>query len=395
VVFANNQIAEERRNNQQYAEMCCVITAAVADANMQTLYFVHVGDTRLYRYRNGTLEKLTRDHSLVGLREDAGDLTEEEAMNHPQRNVILREAGSVLHRIDDPEFLDYGESSFLPGDYCLVCSDGLTDMITKNEIISRLQKKTSAQVIVRELIDAANEKGGKDNITVVLAKNMKARDLSITAKETFGTALPHPEVMPFPVMPRSPSSRKKRRLSLIAAVCIVVIACVCGYILRGYFGTEETPQPAALASADTTAARADSTPVPGYPDSFVHRNVPFAPVINDTLRVDKTKSYDEILKLSETGSKYVVLLPATEKARHLPAIELFNDSLLAGKDSLILKNLIINGFDTGILVKRKVFVLLDNVIFEDVKNPVSYEFSKVAIPGKQKDFILKIVSANK
>jgi hypothetical protein len=268
-------------------------------------------------------------------------------------------------------------------------------MITKSEIVSRLQKKTSAQVIVRELIDAANEKGGKDNITVVMAKNMKARDHSISAKETSKAALPHPEVMPFPVTSRPASSRKKRRLSLIAAIFIVVTACVCGYLLRGYFGEKEKPQMAVVTGKDTLATRVDSTPVPGYPDPFVQRNVPFAPALNDTLRISKTKTYDEILKLAETGSKYVVLLPATERSRHLPAIELFNDSLSAGKDSLSLKNLIISGFDTGIVVRRKVFVSLDNIIFKDVKNPVSYEFSKVADTGKQKDFILKIASANK
>src|SRR2546429_2872613 len=121
--------------------MCCVLTAAVADTKVQKLFFVHVGDTRLYRFRNGILEKLTKDHSLVGIREDAGELTEAEAMNHPLRNEILREAGSTVRRMDDPDFLDNEETNFLPGDLVLICSDGLSDMITRMQMTTILSKQ--------------------------------------------------------------------------------------------------------------------------------------------------------------------------------------------------------------------------------------------------------------
>jgi serine/threonine protein phosphatase PrpC len=111
VIFANNRIAEERAQNPKYSEMCCVLTAAVADATAGAVYFVHVGDTRMYRYRKGVLQKLTKDHSFVGLREDAGEITEREAMSHPQRNQILREVGSTIHRIDDEDFMQYGRTA--------------------------------------------------------------------------------------------------------------------------------------------------------------------------------------------------------------------------------------------------------------------------------------------
>lgn len=83
VVFANNQINEQRQQDLKLGQMCCVLTAALADISTNKLYYAHVGDTRLYRYRRGELTKLTHDHSLVGVREDANELTEAEAMAHP------------------------------------------------------------------------------------------------------------------------------------------------------------------------------------------------------------------------------------------------------------------------------------------------------------------------
>ncbi|MFT4024253.1 MAG: protein phosphatase 2C domain-containing protein, partial [Flavihumibacter sp.] len=129
VVFANNNIAAERGRQPGFSDMCCVLTAAVADTRSQSLSYVHVGDSRLYRFSADKLQKITKDHSLVGMQEDAGEISEQEAMQHPQRNMILREIGSSLHRVDDPGFLDAGVIPFLPGDQVLLCSDGLTDML--------------------------------------------------------------------------------------------------------------------------------------------------------------------------------------------------------------------------------------------------------------------------
>jgi len=184
VVFANNRVNEEREKNLNMAQMCCVLTAAVADAQNHILYYVHVGDTRLYRFRNDELEKLTNDHSLVGLREDAGELTEAEAMQHPRRNVILRQVGSDSHRIDDPDFLEYGTSDFIPGDTLLVCSDGLSDMITSAQISAILRKQIPFPKKTSALIILANEMGGNDNITVVLAKNQSTQTPSVPIRKT-------------------------------------------------------------------------------------------------------------------------------------------------------------------------------------------------------------------
>src|SRR5690349_3472254 len=189
VIFANNRIAEERTQDPRYSEMCCVLTAAVADAAAGIVYFVHVGDTRMYRYRKGVLQKLTKDHSFVGLREDAGEITEREAMSHPQRNQILREVGSAIHRIDDEDFMQYGKEELLPGDGLLLCSDGLTDMVTAKQIAEILATSVALNTKVSNIIALANEMGGHDNITVVLLKNNRTKQ---TVQPTNGTKVKKP-----------------------------------------------------------------------------------------------------------------------------------------------------------------------------------------------------------
>jgi len=168
VVLANNRIVEKSQSELQLARMSCVLTCAMVDINLNQVAYVHVGDSRMYRLRGQHLHKITKDHSMVGEREDLGELTEEVAMKHPRRSQIRRWLGSTLHRIDDDDFLDFGLESFLPGDNLLLCSDGLTDMITRQEITDLL---TTAQPLHKKgqaLVAAANKAGGHDNITVVL-----------------------------------------------------------------------------------------------------------------------------------------------------------------------------------------------------------------------------------
>ncbi len=208
VVFANNQIDAQRRQDHRLAQMCCVLTAAVADSKSGQLYFVHVGDTRLYRYRQGILEKLTHDHSAVGAREDANELTETEAMRHPRRNEILREVGLTAHRVDDPDFLESGQTDFLPGDQLLLCSDGLTDMITQQQIRNVLVQSLTLEVALTELIRLANEQGGHDNITVVLAQNGKT-DAGLPVPPNH-SILPQSEISLLTPGENSPTPTKRR-----------------------------------------------------------------------------------------------------------------------------------------------------------------------------------------
>lgn len=208
VVFANNQIVAGRQENPVLARMSCVLTVATADAQTRSVCFVHVGDTRLYRFRNGCLEKLTHDHSLVGVREDAHQLTEQEAMRHPRRNEILRDIGSRNHRIDDPDFLESDIAEFAPGDVLLLCSDGLTDMLTRAQLTAVLGQAISVDEQVNELIHQANEHGGQDNITVVLAK-FPATEGALSADQPTKTPTTEPVANGIKQMPTDVDLPKK------------------------------------------------------------------------------------------------------------------------------------------------------------------------------------------
>jgi hypothetical protein len=138
------------------------------------LTFGHVGDTRLYKLRADHIEKLTRDHSPVGEREDASEITERQAMRHPRRNEVYRDVGSELHGQRDRDFIDVDEVPFEPDAALLLCSDGLTDLVDSVTIARTVsQWAGDPDAVVRELIGAANAAGGKDNVTVVYVEGEK------------------------------------------------------------------------------------------------------------------------------------------------------------------------------------------------------------------------------
>lgn len=168
VTAANNAIFEAREADPEHGQMSCVLTAAIIDVAQKQISMVHVGDSRLYGFHHGELKKLSHDHSLIGYREEIGDLTEEEAMHHPQRNVIGRDVGSQKHKANDDDFIEAQVFPLLPNTTLLFCSDGLTDMITSAAITSVLSKKGNLEQKANGLIEAALEAGGKDNVTVVL-----------------------------------------------------------------------------------------------------------------------------------------------------------------------------------------------------------------------------------
>lgn len=168
VVCANNTIYDRRQFDKARPNMSCVLTSALVDISRNVIDMVHVGDTRLYQFHNGELSKLSHDHSFVGYCEEIGDLTEEEAMHHPRRNEISRSVGEERHGVNDQGFLEAVEFPLLPNTTFLLCSDGLTDLVTSAQISDILGKDISLEDKTKELINAANEAGGKDNVTVVL-----------------------------------------------------------------------------------------------------------------------------------------------------------------------------------------------------------------------------------
>jgi protein phosphatase len=159
---ANQRIHERSRSETQRAGMGTTVTAAYVGENSVTV--AHVGDSRCYRVRDGELERLTDDHSLVGDLVRLGKLTEEQAETHPQRSVITRALGPEPNVMVDVE--EYGARA---GDLFLVCSDGLTSMVREDKLKPLLIAHTgSLDTLGHSLIAAANQAGGRDNITVVL-----------------------------------------------------------------------------------------------------------------------------------------------------------------------------------------------------------------------------------
>jgi PPM family protein phosphatase len=158
---ANRRIYDRARADSDVSGMGTTVTAALLTGGRLTLG--HVGDSRAYRIRDGDLEQLTEDHSLVGDLMRSGRLTPEEADSHPQRSVITRALGT------DPEVsIDTITVDAEPGDLFLLCSDGLTTMVTDEDILGILAAAPTLDDAARELVRAANTGGGEDNVTVVL-----------------------------------------------------------------------------------------------------------------------------------------------------------------------------------------------------------------------------------
>lgn len=177
IINANNAIYNKRITDVALQRMSCVLSVAILDSEKQMMYVGHVGDSRGYVCRNNQLLKITSDHSSVGMKEDSGYFSEEEAMTHPRRNEISRMMGDhLLDDADRDEYLEIKEHSFLPGDIALFCSDGLTDLVTKFQMINILSQHGVLKKKTQLLIDEANVLGGKDNITVALATyNVKGK----------------------------------------------------------------------------------------------------------------------------------------------------------------------------------------------------------------------------
>jgi protein phosphatase len=128
-----------------------------------TAAVAHVGDSRAYRLRDGKLEQLTQDHTWVNEQVVAGFLSKEQARSHPLKNVVTRALGG-----ESDVLVDVKELAVQPGDLFLLCSDGLTGMLSDADIRDRLSTGKSLHEICRALINDSNARGGIDNVTVVL-----------------------------------------------------------------------------------------------------------------------------------------------------------------------------------------------------------------------------------
>jgi serine/threonine protein phosphatase PrpC len=172
IALANNEIFRRAAATPACAGMTCVVTVALVQHGRLTVG--HVGDSRLYLGSPQGLRKLTHDHSPIGEREDAGEISEADAMHHPRRNEVFRDVGSAHHEPDDAEFVELIEAAFEPDDALLLCSDGLSDMLTGAAIERTIRQHAgNPAAVAQALIDAANAAGGKDNVTVVYAEGSR------------------------------------------------------------------------------------------------------------------------------------------------------------------------------------------------------------------------------
>ncbi len=160
VEAANAAIIEAAANGLGKAGMGCTATAAYVEGN--TIAIAHVGDSRAYLLHEGTLIRVTRDHSYVEELVDAGEITADEARVHPNRSVITRALGS-----DPAMYADHFAVAIEEGDRLILCSDGLSSMIPDSDIENIATQSSTAQICVDNLVDAALAAGGSDNVTVI------------------------------------------------------------------------------------------------------------------------------------------------------------------------------------------------------------------------------------
>jgi protein phosphatase len=164
VEAANEAILKDQRENPQRADMGTTVVVAMVDPN-NNCWSAHIGDSRLYRLRGSQLQQMTEDHTLVARSVRQGELTQEQARIHPWRHILER----CLGRPDTgPPAIQ--PITLLPGDRLLLCSDGLTEELDDEVIAEYCLKVPDLEQLVLELIEAAKEQGGRDNITVVIAE---------------------------------------------------------------------------------------------------------------------------------------------------------------------------------------------------------------------------------
>ena len=213
----NLRIHDASQNDPSLLGMGTTITAAMLDGD--ALVVGHVGDSRAYLFRSGRLQQLTDDHSLVGELVRRGTLTPAEAERHPQRSVITRALGAE-GRVD----IDVLRVAIEADDLILLCSDGLTGMVSDSEITRILRGGGSLEQLAQQLVTAANGAGGEDNVTAVLLR-MGTRGAEDTEPERPPIVILPPTALDSgPIAPpTTPTSRRRRGFNLLA---IGIVAAV-------------------------------------------------------------------------------------------------------------------------------------------------------------------------
>jgi protein phosphatase len=230
--IANRRIWDRSRTDAETSGMGTTVTAAlVGDGGVVS--FAHVGDSRAYLLRDGALQRLSEDHSLVHELVRQGQLSEVEAEQHPQRSVITRALGT-----DEEVQIDTFSLQSKPGDVLLLCTDGLNTMVSEADIAAALGSETGAADVARRLVRAALKAGGEDNVTAVVVcfgeTSLAVEEDDVTSDGAAHRVLPADIDAPSP-RPREPRQRSgggalRRAVMIGSAVVLVAVLAVAGAI---------------------------------------------------------------------------------------------------------------------------------------------------------------------
>ncbi len=162
IEYANMVVYEKAKENEELTNMGTTLEVCIIYNNKA--FIGHIGDSRIYRIRKDIMRKITQDHSYVQKLVKDGTITKEEAINHPKKNMLIKALGCTPYV--EPDVMVKG---FLKDDIIVICSDGLTNMLSEEEIYTIVTKDIDKSS--DELINKANERGGHDNITVIIMYN--------------------------------------------------------------------------------------------------------------------------------------------------------------------------------------------------------------------------------
>ena len=160
---ANKEILAKATINDSYNGMGTTVTSVLI--KNETVFWGHIGDSRLYLIRNKTLTQLTNDHSLVWELLEQGSINKEEAQNHPQKNVLTRAVG-----IEETINIETGSLKLFPDDMLLLCTDGLTNMVSTEQLMEAILNEQNLKLVLDSLFETALKAGGTDNITAILVR---------------------------------------------------------------------------------------------------------------------------------------------------------------------------------------------------------------------------------
>lgn len=211
---ANAAVHRKASSSAKYRDMGTTVTLLYREGD--TAYIGHIGDSRAYLYRGGSLKRLTEDHSLVQLLIAEGEISEEEARSHPQRNIILKALGLEL-QVE----VDVVSVRIEPGDVYLLATDGLTGLVGDSDIERTLGSEDAPGEVARRLVESALREGGTDNVSVVLV-SIKGSDTVVPARDAKLDASPLGDTVP------GKAAGKKRRRVVVWAIAAVLALALLG-----------------------------------------------------------------------------------------------------------------------------------------------------------------------